>query len=364
MDSALGAHAVRHNILQFIVSVYQAQLPHIEQRLTDAIAVAQQQKARLQKELDSAAASASLPSQLRLAVSNYTLRFNALVSSLLRGSTEGSKTDLGQTLAQEAQAIQDLGLCPPCSSAMDATPFADCHLYGGAQVDRALNHFRSAAAAAAEHMASFEASPDSISRILPDGCDAISAASQIAQRQVRTALLPLVDQLCSQISHVFHRIALLCEHLLQSSSVAVRYSYAPKTVSELFSEMVEARVASFRAACQEEFSTPTKLWDMPSLALDGNVTDVYKLACSIHSRLATRTIESIAARFYGSLLQGFVTTVPLEMHATLMALEDKQLLKFFQVSALEENLKVHSLLLQQQIEELSTKKSAIKTIVL
>eukprot|EP00727_Mastigamoeba_balamuthi_P006720 m51a1_g2669 hypothetical protein (1193) ;mRNA; f:711285-715971 len=360
LDSSLGAHSLRAFVYRRIVRQYHSELPALQQRLANLSQDAQSSLALVKDQVLSLRA-ATLPNQLRLALSNFTLRFTGFVAQLLRGTVEGSRADLGQTFAEEAAEMQSI---TPLFLAAQDVQNAECRLYGGAQLVRALDNFKRCAA-------NVTMNPAVASECL-GATNAISMAAQLAQREVRAGLAPLIEQLCLQSSYIIERIAQIVESLVTPTAAqrantskpfidrVVEFSYLLKNVRELFMEIVEQRISSFKAKCFEDFSSSTTLWDLPSITIDAEMqNNMQKLADNIHVQLRDRLTEGVVARFYSIMLQGVATSVPTEMHSTLMSLKDAHLLNFFQLGALEDNLLTSQERLEAQISGLDTKKDTV-----
>lgn len=163
--------------------------------------------------------------KLRAAASSYVMSFLQSVEKLLGGTLAGNPGQNGQTLAQE-HAEEAAGPWLDASRqilAFDAEDLgisnADAKLYGGQQFARLLSEFRAVASTLTlgELSASEVATAAGPSRI-NNVSNLAWAASDLAQKRVQRALMPLVEQLYRRGSFILKRLADIVERMIVKQS--------------------------------------------------------------------------------------------------------------------------------------------------
>eukprot|EP01105_Mastigella_eilhardi_P007644 TRINITY_DN1916_c0_g1_i1.p1 TRINITY_DN1916_c0_g1~~TRINITY_DN1916_c0_g1_i1.p1 ORF type:complete len:1004 (+),score=298.73 TRINITY_DN1916_c0_g1_i1:31-3012(+) len=376
LKGAVGVSVVREHLLRTLRSQCQSQAPLVSQRIAAGADVARA-TTKKNARLAAALAGPELPGLLRLTLSNYVLRFCQQFCDLLTGTVAAPPMTDGRTLTEEMSFYKGN---TPFIAANSAVDHAQLRIYGGAALVRVLDHFRRCVD---ELQLPPGLTKAGLAQMLPEHVSSVFAASQLAQREVQRAMLPLVEQLCSQVVSVVRHMAQLAERVINERGpnecfAAVNteqrvllpsfleYSYVKKHVKELYVEMVEQRAAVFREKCLEDFTSPSVLWDMPAYSLNsvGGQLEVQQLLANMFRKLVAFVSENLCVRFYSVFLQQVTVQVPTDMLTTLLSLQEKQLKNLFQIGTLEEKLKADQEASSKLVEANDTKALAVKLIKL
>jgi len=380
----IGINALRTRVMTTLVAAYQKQVPVLQQRLAVHMKNLKSQQERIDKQLDVLKDKDALASFLRVTASMRCTEFCDAVKELLHGTTEGKPLEFGRTLEEE---LLDLTERRPELISCDAdTLFAEtsgvknraCRLYGGAQLVRALEVFKVSTAAAMKGKpvsSQFQSSN-------------IAEACENAQRQARVVLAPLIARLCdasvqavSLISDVADAIldnrqfdakklvgspaALLrkpdCEGLCMSLLPnLLEYSYLPKSVKAIFVEIAGSRIAEFQKNCTADLLAPLSEFSLPAL----DVPEGGDLADAVFCMLVKNCSESVSMHFFSTLLQELAVSIPAEMHATFMNMEDAHMANMFKLEALTNALNADKTSLATQLESAEKKQQDARNYVL
>jgi len=380
----IGINALRARVMATLVAAYQKQVPVLQQRLTSHVKNITVEQGRIDKELETLKDKDRLASFLRVTASMRCTEFCDVVKDILHGTTEGKPAEFGRTLDEELLDLSDRH--PELISCDTETLIAEtsgvnnraCRIYGGAQLVRALDVFKASVNAA------MKGKP--VSSLYQSTTTA--EACENAQRQARAVLAPLIARLCDSATQAVSLIADvagsildnrqfdaksligtpnallrhqdcqgLCMSLLPS---LLEYSYLPKSVKAMFLEIAESRIAEFQKNCTADLLAPLIEFSLPALEAQEGAD----LADVVFCKLVKNCCESVSMHFFSTLLQELVGSVPAEMHATFMNLEDAHMANMFKLDALTTALNAEKTSLAAQLESAEQKQQDARNFVL
>lgn len=217
-----GVRAVRSFLVQILWRRFQEKIPDVGKTVINLKNQKSSDLSRLQNQL------ANLEShKLRAAASNYVMSFLQTIEKLVSGTLAGNPGLNGQTLMQELadehagpwmDANHQVIVFDP--SDLDI-PNAEARLYGGQQFARLLSEFR----AVANTITVGDISPSEVATAagptrISNASNLAWAASDLAQKRLQRALMPLVDHLYRRATFVLSRLADIVQDLLEAESRA------------------------------------------------------------------------------------------------------------------------------------------------
>ena len=413
----IGVERLRAHLAAALRAAYARQVPVLQQHLAARARRLAADRARLAAQRAALADRAALAAVLRTAASTRTTAFCAAVRAALRGTTAGAPAEAGRTLADEladlaarrpALALPDT---PDTAALLADVPHRAARLYGGAQLARALDVFRACATAAARTgvAASSAASALWAPAEPPCALPTVAAACEHAQRRARAVLAPLIARLCDAATQAVALTADVADAILAASSsgcdapapaaaaaAAVlvpgsssgsdggaetdadsdadaaalllprlfEYSYLPKSVKAVFVEIAGARIAEFEKACAADLLLPLAEYSLPALAVKCDTGDCAAVADAVYASLVKSCRDSVALRYFATLLQELAVCVPAEMHATFMNMEDAHTANMFKLQALETALAADDAALAAQLDAAHRHQDDARAIVI
>jgi len=383
-ESFIGINALRTRVMSILIAAYQNQVPILQQYLTNHAKDLQAEQARVDKELDTLKDKDKLASFLRITASLRCTQFTDIVKELLHGTTEGKPLEFGSTLEEElvdlTERRPDLVSCGVDALLAEASGVnrCSCRLYGGAQLVRALEVFKASTAAAAKGK---PVSSQIKSKTTGEACEN-------AQRQARVVLAPLISRLCDASSKAISLIADVADSIIDNRQVdgnkligspdallrkpgceglcmsllpsLLEYSYLPKSVKAIFLEITQSRIAEFQKNCIADLLAPLSEFSLPAL----QVPEGDDLSDAIFRQLVSNCSESVSMHFFSTLLQELVVSIPAEIHATIMNMEDAHMANMFKLEALNNALSAEKASLVTQLESTQQKQQDTRTFVL
>jgi len=380
----IGINALRKRVMSTLVAAYQKQVPVLQQHLAVHVKNLKQEQARIDKELDTLKDKEKLASFLRVTASMRCTEFCDVVKELLHGTTEGKPSEFGRTLDEELQDLIDRRpelVSYDTKSLFDETAGVKnraCRLYGGAHLVRALEVFKANATAA---MKGRPVSSQYKSRTIAEACEN-------AQRQARVVLAPLIARLCDATSQAVSLISDVADAIIDNRQIdgkkligsknallrkpgceglclsllpnLLEYSYLPKSVKDIFIEITESRIAEFQKNCTSDLLVPLSEFSLPAL----ETPEGSDLSDAAFCKLVKNCIDSISMHFFSTLLQELVVSIPAEIHATLMNMEDEHMANMFKLEALNKALSAEKSSLATQLESSEQKQQDARNLIL
>jgi len=223
------------------------------------------------------------------------------------------------------------------------------------------------------------------------------AASDIAQRQIQRALLPLIDQLFTRATYIMKRLVHVVEGMMENNKKSKRrvggansnlyagtsstpksiggmssssssssssnsnagglevedldqYPYFTYAVKDLFNKFVDTTAEECRKKCKDEFFCTRLIhWELTNL--DGksltfpkgdNKDEVKKavveLATNLFNKIRDRICKSVLLKSYNYFLVPMQTEVWSEIQGNITSLSDDQLQELFEVPVTKQRL--------------------------
>jgi GTP-binding protein EngB required for normal cell division len=420
-----GVRAVRSFLVQILWRRFQEKNPDVGKTVLNLKNQKSAELSRVQNQL------ANLETyKLRAAASNYVMSFLQTVEKLVSGTLAGNPGLNGQTLAQE---LADEYAGPWMDSnhqvlVFDAEeleiPNADARLYGGQQFSRLLSEFR----AVAKTISIGSISPSEVATAagptrINNASNLAWAASDLAQKRVQRALMPLVDHLYHRASFVLSRLADIVESLLESEAAAAaaslvheqasssmsgsssfglgstggfglggnstggfasvlqaqmiaveEYPYFVQHIKAQYKEFVATTAANCAKKCLDEFyCTRIIYWDtnsrkdtLPDLGAASEekaAKAVSEYAGKLFDELRERIVENVLLKCHNFFLVPMQTELWGEIQGKVTQLDDQAIAEMFQVSATREKFKKKEEQLRAAVKKLQEQESDLQSSI-
>lgn len=384
-SGSIGVIACKKYLLEMTFNKYQANVPELLKRLRLMKKKSEESLLNIQSQI-----KATDNNKLRGSAAKYVMLFLQNVEKLLSGTLEGNPTINGQSLSEE-KSQDETGEWRDVShqeikvnSDEYKIAHANSKLYGGQQFERLLAEFK----AVVDHIAMGKLSQDDIATAAgPQKLNSASsctwAASDIAQRQIQKALLPLIDQLFVRATYIMKRLVTVVEGMLENSkknkkragftnthSFAAgsvsgssssnsggnqgssghleveeldQYPYFTYAVKDLFNKFVDTTAEECRKKCKDEFFCTRLIhWELTNLdqktftfPKGDNKEEVKKAVVNMSNELfikiRDRICKSVLLKSYNYFLVPMQTEVWSEIQGNITSLSDEQLQELFEV---------------------------------
>eukprot|EP01111_Echinosteliopsis_oligospora_P010549 TRINITY_DN3309_c0_g1_i2.p1 TRINITY_DN3309_c0_g1~~TRINITY_DN3309_c0_g1_i2.p1 ORF type:complete len:709 (-),score=188.36 TRINITY_DN3309_c0_g1_i2:77-2203(-) len=338
-------------------------------------------------------------SKLRTLASNYTTEFLQSIEKLIDGNLEGNPSVNGQTLYEEKQH-EDSGEWVDYDNypiKVDADQwniqYWESKLYGGSQFERLLREFK----AVAEHtvlppVTIHDIATSAGPNRLTTSSNYAWTASDIAQKKLQAALLPLVDQLFRRAVYILKRLVDIVDKMIENkrknalrragstsvSSPSTRnnamnrskdptsiniedYPYFTHSVKEMYFKFVDQTANTCKKKCLDEFyCTRLLFWelqqsgaDLPDYVnvnhKDDNATRaaVGALSSRLFEEVRNRITKNVLLKCYNYFLIPMTTELWGEVQTKITTLSDDMLLESFEVTVTRVKLREDEKHLQQ-----------------
>jgi len=366
--NAIGVAALRRYVLELTFNKYQASIPELLKKLRVMKKKSEDSLHQIQQQ-----GNATDTNKLRGAAAKYVMQFLQCVDKLLNGTLEGNPSINGQSLNDEKSQDEtgewrDASHQPiPVKIEDWKIPHAESKLYGGQQFERLLAEFKSVT----EHIGMEKLSSDDIATAagpqkLSNSSSCTWAASDLAQRQVQKALLPLVDQLFVRASYIMKRLVTVAESMLEvskknrkrtnsSTSGDVledldQYPFFTHAVRDLYFRFIDATAEDCKRKCKDEFfCTRLIYWELTNL--DGKTLTfgkndgkeevrkaVVNLATDLFSKIKERISKNILLKSYNYFLVPMQSDLWSDIQGNITSLNDDHLQELFEVSGTKQRL--------------------------
>jgi len=373
--NSIGIVQLKKHLLEATFNKYQANIPELLKRLRLMKKKSEESLSHIQSQI-----KATDNNRLRGSAAKYVMHFLQCVEKLLTGTLEGNPSINGQTIEEE-KAQDETGEWR--DSARNAIkfegdskiPHAQSKLYGGQQFERLLAEFKSVV----DGISMGKLSADDIATAAgPQKLNSASsctwAASDIAQRQIQKALLPLIDQLFVRATYIMKRLVNVADGMMdnskknkkrgvQVSGLGVtpagnngeideldQFPYFTYAVKDLYNKFVDTTAEECRRKCKDEFFCTRLIhWELTNL--DGktltftkseNKDDVKKavvnLANELFIKIRDRICKSVLLKSYNYFLVPMQTDVWSEIQGNITGLTDDQLQELFEVAVTKQRL--------------------------
>jgi len=310
--------------------------------------------------------------KLRGNASRFVVHFLQLIEKLLLGTLEGNPGLNGQTL-QEENRHDDAGewlnrewTRITFDPEEWKIPHASSKLYGGQQVERLLAEFK----AVVDHTEMEELSMDDIATAtgpqkINNAINTVWAASDIVQRQISRALLPLLDQLFKRCSYIMKRLVEVVDLMMDSDrkmrkrtgrqeaapEELEQYPFFTHAVKDLYYKFVDQIAESCKNKCKDEFlNTRIIYWERT--ALDGKDLKIDRepntpaetkkmvaaIAQELFVKIRDRIARNVALKTYNFFLLPMQTDLWTEVQGNITCLSDAELKELFEVDVTTKNL--------------------------
>jgi len=354
--------------LELTFNKYQASIPELLKKLRVMKKKSEDSLHQIQQQ-----GNATDTNKLRGAAAKYVMQFLQCVDKLLNGTLEGNPSINGQSLNDEKSQDEtgewrDASHQPiPVKIEDWKIPHAESKLYGGQQFERLLAEFKSVT----EHIGMEKLSSDDIATAagpqkLSNSSSCTWAASDLAQRQVQKALLPLVDQLFVRASYIMKRLVTVAESMLEvskknrkrtnsSTSGDVledldQYPFFTHAVRDLYFRFIDATAEDCKRKCKDEFfCTRLIYWELTNL--DGKTLTfgkndgkeevrkaVVNLATDLFSKIKERISKNILLKSYNYFLVPMQSDLWSDIQGNITSLNDDHLQELFEVSGTKQRL--------------------------
>jgi hypothetical protein len=233
-------------------------------------------------------------------------------------------------------------------------------LYGGQQFERLLAEFK----AVADHTHIEKLTTDEIATAagpqkLTTSSNCLWAASEIAQRQIHRALVPLVDQLFNRAIYIMKRLVTVVDSMLEQNrknkkkggredptlTELEQYPFFTHAVKDLYSKFVDQTAEECKRKCKDEFlCTRLIFWELSNL--EGKVvsfskTDnreeikkiIEKLAQDLFVKIRDRITKNVMLKTYNFFFVPMQTDLWGEIQGNITCLDDQQLNELFEVDS-------------------------------
>lgn len=381
---SIGITALKKHLLELTFNKYQANIPELLKKLRVMKKKSEESLHHIQQQI-----KATDNNKLRGSAAKYVMQFLQCIEKLLSGTLEGNPAINGQTLAEE-KSQDETGEWRDVSHntiKVDPTeykiPHANSKLYGGQQFERLLAEFK----AVVDHIVMGKLSQDEVATAAgPQKLNSASsctwAASDISQRQIQKALLPLIDQLFVRASYIMKRLVDIADSMMEnnkkgkkkgpsssssassSSSLSSssnsssgldieeldQFPYFIYAVKDLFFKFVDSTAEECRKKCKDEFFCTRLIhWELTNL--DGrsltfpkgdNKEEVRKavvnLANELFIKIRDRISKSVLLKSYNFFLVPMQSDVWSEIQGSITSLTDDQLQELFEVGITKQRL--------------------------
>jgi len=243
-------------------------------------------------------------------------------------------------------------------------PHGTSKLYGGQQFERLLAEFR----ILSDHIEMDQLTTDEIATAagpqrLANPSICAWAASDICQRHIRKALLPLVDQLFKRASYIMKRLVSVVDNMNEANLRAKRrsgkvdpqddlenYPFFTNSVKDFYYKFVDEAIASCKKKCIDEFlSTRIIYWELTNLdgkallfgqksSKEDAIKAVGKLANDLFKNLKKRITKNILLKSYNFFLVPMQTELWAEIQGNITTMSDAELEELFEVQVTKEKL--------------------------
>jgi len=367
-SSSIGVSGLRKHLQESTWQKYQSAVPDLLKRLRLMKKRSEEKLVSLETQISSLDAN-----KLRGNASRFVMHFLQLVEKLLLGTLEGNPGINGQTLLEE-KAQDETGdwlnrewTRIQFDPEEWKIPHASSKLYGGQQLERLLAEFK----AVVDHTEMEDLSMDDIATAtgpqkVNNAINTVWAASDIVQKQIQRALLPLLEQLFKRATYVMKRLVEVVDLMMDSERKLRKrvgraeaspeefenYPFFTHTVKDLFHKFVDATAESCKAKCMDEFlSTRIIYWERT--ALDGaNLKAereptgpvetrkvVSTLALELFAKLRDRIARNVALKTYNFFLLPMQNELWTEVQGSITCMSDEQLKELFEVDSTTKSLK-------------------------
>eukprot|EP01119_Soliformovum_irregulare_P007303 TRINITY_DN196_c0_g1_i2.p1 TRINITY_DN196_c0_g1~~TRINITY_DN196_c0_g1_i2.p1 ORF type:complete len:675 (+),score=269.59 TRINITY_DN196_c0_g1_i2:42-2027(+) len=357
---SVGVVSFRRYLLEQTWNQYQANIPELLKRLRSFKKKSQDSLAHITLQLEGLDSN-----KLRGNASRYTMTFLRSIEKLLQGTLEGNPAVNGQTTDEEKEEDDagDWYNSEYVPIKFDATewkiPYAKSKLYGGQQFERLLSEFK----AVADHVTIGKLTADDIATAagpnkLNNAANCTWAASDIAQRQVRKALMPLLEQLFKRAVFVMKRLVDIVESMMESQRRAKRrtgrspnsqdelenFPFFTHAVKDLFSKFVDQTAQECKAKCKDEFlSTRLIYWELTNLEggkglnlpksdnKEEFIKAIIKLSHELFNKIRDRVVKNISLKTYNYFFVPMQTELWAEIQGNITCMSDDTLAELFSV---------------------------------
>jgi len=249
----------KKHILELTWSKYQSNIPELLKRLRAFRKKSEDSLRHISSQITSLDSN-----KLRGNAARYVMQFLRNIEKLLVGTLEGNPAINGQTTEEEKSQDEtgDWKNFEATPIKFDPIqwkiPHATSKLYGGQQFERLLAEFK----VVTEHIQIDSLTADEIATAagpqrLTNASICSWAASDICQRHVRKALLPLLDQLFKRASYIMKRLVNVVESMMESGRRSKRragrqepqdelenYPFFTHAVKDFYFKFIEETAAS------------------------------------------------------------------------------------------------------------------------
>eukprot|EP01114_Cavostelium_apophysatum_P002313 TRINITY_DN1204_c0_g1_i2.p1 TRINITY_DN1204_c0_g1~~TRINITY_DN1204_c0_g1_i2.p1 ORF type:complete len:686 (-),score=244.80 TRINITY_DN1204_c0_g1_i2:48-2105(-) len=365
---SIGVVALKKHLMELTYNKYQANIPELLKKLRVMKKKSEESLSHIQQQF-----KATDNNRLRGAAAKYVMQFLQCIEKLLSGTLEGNPTINGQTLEEE-KSQDETGEWRDVSHAVIEVdpadykiPHAGSKLYGGQQFERLLAEFK----AVVDHISMNKLNSDDIATAAgPQKLNSASsctwAASDIAQRQIQRALLPLIDQLFVRSTYIMKRLVSVAEGMMDNAKKSKRrgatvaagasdveeldqYPYFTYAVKDLYYKFVDATAEECKRKCKDEFFCTRLIhWELTNL--DGKTINfpkgdkedirkaVVSLANELFDKIRDRIAKSVLLKSYNFFLVPLQSEVWSEIQGNITSLSDDQLQELFEVAVTRQRL--------------------------
>lgn len=365
--NSIGVTALRKHVLELTFTKYQAHIPELLKRLRVMKRKSEDSLIQIQKQNLSIDTN-----KLRGAAAKYVMNFLQNIEKLLSGTLEGNPTINGQSLVEEKTQDETGEWRDVNHNTIDVKiedwkiPHANSKLYGGQQFERLLAEFKSVV----DHTIIEKLSADDIATAAgPQKLNSASActwaASDLAQRQIQKALLPLVDHLFVRATYILKRLVEITEVMLENNKRSRKrigvspsdvledldqYPFFTHAVKDLYYKFVDATAEECKKKCKDEFfCTRLVYWELTNI--DGKTVTfgkndtkddikkaVVNLATDLFQKIRDRISKNILLKSYNYFLVPMQTDLWSDIQGNITAMTDDQLNELFEVETTKQRL--------------------------
>lgn len=399
LRSSIGVGGLRRTLASALRAHYREVLPRLQQHIADTLALKSAEAARIAAARKALEDGPGLAATLRAAATERAVLFGQSLTATLKGAPAVAAVvtplaaEAGTTLEEEIAAVLDTGfplrglvLADPA-----AIPRANARVYGGAQIDRIVAFFRASARRAAQAPPPFPDALAHCSACRNRAAAAVGPACQAARAEARAALVPLINFLadatilavkrCADVADsMLDRKKMMCENDGFGGNVCIPglcdYSYLATNVSGIFVELASTAIEQLRDSCVEQVvraqqgQIPQEDLGVPELMVEGGAdeedeaVEAERLAERIYTRILENEAQTVAARFYGAVLDELTVRVPAETHATIMGFDQERIEGMFKINGLKDSLDDQKAMLEEEIEKCVQKQKEISEIAI
>eukprot|EP01112_Ceratiomyxa_fruticulosa_P015981 TRINITY_DN4787_c0_g1_i1.p1 TRINITY_DN4787_c0_g1~~TRINITY_DN4787_c0_g1_i1.p1 ORF type:complete len:740 (-),score=173.13 TRINITY_DN4787_c0_g1_i1:40-2259(-) len=411
-ERSIGPGNFRRLLLDITWRKYQETVPEVLKRLRSFRKNSEESLVKVRTQLENMDAY-----KLRALASSYVMEFLQSIEKLIVGTLEGNPAQNGQTLLEE-KAQEDAGEWYDGSHRMIkfdpqswGIPNFDSKLYGGQQFERLLAEFK----LVAEHTIIESVTPHDIAaaagptRLASNPAGLAWTASDIVQKKLVSALMPLVEQLFRRSLYVLKRLVDIVDKMMDNKRKAnlrrtaqsgpgnpmgamgagassnnlnsaslngqnqiniEDYPYFTHSVKEMYYRFVDQISTTCKAKCMDEFYCSRLLyWEVTQMSdksgdlrrlLNANLGNssgpdnqeavcktVHQLANYIFEDVKQRITRNILLKCYNFFLLPMQNALWGEVQGKITILSDQMLEELFEVSVTREKLKDDQRSLQQ-----------------